>query len=481
MTDSDQRGPRLRGVPELWDVARGVAIVLIPVIAALSVVSLQISVPTRVWLSAVAVGGLIGFLVIWRHYGILASLRQWLRSRTDGAEPERAPSTRDPIHDLSDGPGTTSDLASEITRLFQRLEERRNDVVSKLVTQEQVLESLPAPVLILDERGRVEQANAAAQRALGDVAVGREVSTVLRHPDVLEAVDAVREDETRTEVEIALMGQTMLVRVERVPRGDDQPPGAVLLLEDLTEIRRVGQMRVDFVANVSHELRTPLTTLIGFIETLRGPAKDDSDARERFLEVMDVQSRRMARLVNDLLSLSQIETKEHKPPSEIVPLAEVIEEVVTTLEIEAHRKRMRIQVEMDTELPQIVGDTDQLSQIVQNLLENAVKYGGADTTVEIAVAVDEDPPPAYPARDQVAIGLSVSDRGEGIGREHLPRLTERFYRVDTDRSRALGGTGLGLAIVKHIVSRHRGSLSVESSVGVGSTFTVHLPSTRTVM
>ena len=478
MTVPEKHEPKLKSTPEARDVTRGMAMVLVAVFAAITVVALQVTVPARVWLSALAVGGVIGFLAIWRHYGILAELREWLRRRTEAARPEQAAAPSDPLQTLMEGPGTTSDLAVEVSRLFQRLDGRRQEIEATVASQERVIESLPAPVLILDERGRVEKANAAAQRQFGDRMIGREVSTILRHPDLIATVDAVREGEARAEAEITLADQTVLVRLQRVPRGDDQPPGAVLLIEDLTEIRRAGQMRVDFVANVSHELRTPLTTLIGFIETLRGPARDDAEARVRFLEVMDGQARRMARLVNDLLSLSQIETKEHKAPDKDVSVAEVIGDVVTTLEIEARRKNMPIRQEIEDDLPLVVGDPDEISQIVQNLLENAVKYGRADTPVDIKVACDPDPPPGYPARDRTAVALSVTDRGEGIEREHLPRLTERFYRVDTDRSRALGGTGLGLAIVKHIVGRHRGSFTVDSSVGVGSTFTIHLPSTK---
>ncbi len=216
----------------------------------------------------------------------------------------------------------------------------------------------------------------------------------------------------------------------------------------------------------------PLSTIIGFVETLEGPASEDRDARNRFLPIMRQQAARMARLVDDLLSLSRIELNEHLPPRGEVELTGLLRGLAQTLDLKASARGIRLVLAADA--PRVVapGDPEELSQLFQNLIDNAIKYGGEATEVTLGVA------PSRKLRQGVAIG--IRDRGDGIAREHLPRLTERFYRVDTARSRAMGGTGLGLAIVKHIVSRHRGILEIDSELGQGSTFTVHLPASAPV-
>jgi len=246
---------------------------------------------------------------------------------------------------------------------------------------------------------------------------------------------------------------------------------AVVVLSDRTRERAVERTRADFVANVSHELRTPLASLIGFIDTLRGPAADDPPAQQRFLGIMGEQAARMNRLIDDLLSLSRIELVEHQPPADAVDLRELVSRLVAGFEPRLRERSAVLDVRIADDVPAVLGDADQLTQVLQNLLDNAVKYGreGGTVRLEIAVAHAE----RWPARPGVV--LSVADLGAGIPRAHLPRLTERFYRVDAGRSRAAGGTGLGLAIVKHIVNRHRGQLAIESEVGSGTTVSVWLP------
>jgi len=252
-----------------------------------------------------------------------------------------------------------------------------------------------------------------------------------------------------------------------------RPPTAdgaavVLTLTDITASKRSERMRQDFVANASHELRTPLATLVGFIETLRGPAREDAAAQDRFLSIMAEQATRMARLVDDLLSLSRIELNEHLPPKERVDLRRVLAAVADGLEQRAEKRQMRIALSLPEALPEVMGDPDELAQVFQNLLDNAIKYGRPGTEVEVGAD-------ASPRRLGVAgVQVTVRDHGDGILKEHIPRLTERFYRVDPARSRELGGTGLGLAIVKHIVNHHRGVLDITSDMGQGSAFTVHL-------
>jgi two-component system phosphate regulon sensor histidine kinase PhoR len=237
----------------------------------------------------------------------------------------------------------------------------------------------------------------------------------------------------------------------------------------------VERMRADFVANVSHELRTPLTSLIGFIETLQGPAADDPPAQKRFLGIMAEQGARMNRLIDDLLSLSRIELTEHQSPSDTVELKELIAGIVAGFEPRLIQRKTRIDATFASALPMIVGDSDQIAQVVQNLLDNALKYGREGGIIRLE-AGQAPLGGRWPGRAGVVI--AISDQGAGIPRDHIPRLTERFYRVDKGRSRAVGGTGLGLAIVKHIVNRHRGQLIIESEIGVGTKVSVWLPLTQ---
>ncbi|MCA0304915.1 MAG: PAS domain-containing sensor histidine kinase, partial [Proteobacteria bacterium] len=225
------------------------------------------------------------------------------------------------------------------------------------------------------------------------------------------------------------------------------------------------RMRADFVANASHELKTPIAGLAGFIETLRGPARDDVAARDRFLAIMAEQAERMRRLVDDLLMLSRIEQHEHARPEGAVDLVPVLKSVLDLLQLKARDREVALQLRLAPGLPRALGDADELTIVFQNLVDNAIKYTRPGTAVKIAAG------PAGEGR----VAVAVADEGEGIAAAHLPRLTERFYRVDAARSRQLGGTGLGLAIVKHVVNRHRGRLDIQSSPGRGSTFTVLLP------
>jgi len=238
----------------------------------------------------------------------------------------------------------------------------------------------------------------------------------------------------------------------------------------------IERMRSDFVANASHELRTPLAALSGFIETLAGPARDDPEARARFLETMAAEAQRMTRLVNDLLSLSRIESIEHQPPNDSVDLLDCLDTVAGTLRPYAQRRAVDLEVRRPERLAPILADRDQLIQLLTNLIDNAIKYGGEGTPVVIACErLAAAPHGAGPLSGRATVRVVVEDDGPGIAREHLPRVTERFFRVDPARSRQLGGTGLGLAIVKHIVRRHRGHLAIESELGRGTRVTVYLP------
>lgn len=361
----------------------------------------------------------------------------------------------------------------------ERLVERRLEIrdlgdrvrrgEAKLAAADRIIESLPDPVFLLNAEGRVIRANPAATTLTDAPIAGRFLSDSLRHPELLAAVERAGETHAAQTVELTLpvpVECAYLARVEPVDPGAGEEDAALLIsLQDVTTVLRSERMRVDFVANVSHELRTPLTSLVGFIETLRGPARDDAEAHDKFLGIMQDQANRMLRLLQDLLSLSRIEMDEHTRPRGRVVIEEVIGSITDLLAFKARSRGMRFRIDLPGDLPPVLGDEDQLMQVFQNLVENAIKYGDEDTSITIQGE----------RRGDGRLAISVIDKGRGIPRDHLPRLTERFYRVDPARSREMGGTGLGLAIVKHIVNRHRGRLAIDSQEGVGSTFTVTLP------
>ncbi|HTO40655.1 MAG TPA: ATP-binding protein [Rhizomicrobium sp.] len=327
----------------------------------------------------------------------------------------------------------------------------------------EMFERLPDPLLLLDENGRAAFANAAMRSVIGAQFERKPLSVLLRVPAIQQAVDGVAPGAAPAEVEFSTH-----VPFERhfqayVSRSITAP-FTVVLLHDLTAIKRTEQMRADFVANASHELRTPLAAVSGFIDTLRGHARDDAAARERFLGIMSVEAARMRRLIEDLLSLTRIELNEHVPPQHHVDLEQVVRSAAAPLLPLAEAEHIHIAITADPGLPQVLGEPDELTQLFQNLLHNAVKYGRVGGHVRVNLTCSA-----------AMVHIAVRDDGEGIPRAAIARLTERFYRVDVKRSREKGGTGLGLAIVKHIVNRHNGRLQIESTAGEGSTFTVSLP------
>jgi two-component system phosphate regulon sensor histidine kinase PhoR len=334
-----------------------------------------------------------------------------------------------------------------------------------------ILDALPDPLLVLDRGRRVVHANAAARSAFGGAGAGRDLAMSLRQPAVLEAADAVLAGGAARDVGFALPGPVGRYFAGRVVPLSMVPPGdavAIAAFHDLTAIREAERMRADFVANASHELKTPLSTLLGSIETMRGPGREDRTAFEKFLPIMHGEAARMARLVDDLLSLSRIERNERTPPQDRLDVRPAIRAAAENFAVEAAACGVTIALDLAEGLDPVIGEGDELGQVWRNLIDNAIKYGRAGTTVTVRAA-------EVTVRGEPSIAVAIIDRGEGIAPEHVPRLTERFYRVDGARSRALGGTGLGLAIVKHIVNRHGGTLSIESEPGVGSTFTVLLP------
>jgi len=331
---------------------------------------------------------------------------------------------------------------------------------------EDLIRAMPHAAVLTGTGGAVAAFNGLALRLFPSLIEGRPLSFAIRDPDVLDAVGASARDGRSRRLEV--VERVPVERLFAVHVGSAGPNATLVVFEDLTATRSLERMRVDFVANASHELRTPLASLLGFIETLRGSAKSDPAARERFLTIMDAQARRMARLVDDLLSLSRIELNAHIRPTARVDLGAVLRHIADALRPLAAERGTTLALELQPVGPAVLGDRDELLRIFENLIENAIKYGREGGIVRITAQAGVGP---GGAREVAAL---VADDGPGVAPEHLPRLTERFYRVDAAASRHAGGTGLGLAIVKHIVMRHRGRLEIESEPGLGSTFRVVL-------
>lgn len=337
-----------------------------------------------------------------------------------------------------------------------------------------VFAQLPDPLMLLDASGLVLFANAAMASVIGLEARSKHVSSVWRTPAVLQAVARTLETGESTAAEFSTpvpVARHYQVYARRI---DEAPYLTMLLLHDVSAVKRAEQARADFIANASHELRTPLAAVSGFIDTLRGHAKDDESAREQFLGIMSEEAGRMRRLIDDLMSLTRIELNEHVPPSGDVDVVEVVRNAAASLQGLAKNDDVTVSIADAQSLPHVVGERDELMQLFQNLIHNAIKYGREHGHVWIEFS--ESSATLLGRRGGgPLISVVIRDDGEGIAREAIPRLTERFYRVDVKRSRERGGTGLGLAIVKHIVNRHGGRLQIQSKAGEGSTFTVVLP------
>lgn len=331
---------------------------------------------------------------------------------------------------------------------------------SAVASLRSLLDALPEPSLIV-ANGRIEISNRAAREILGEWIDGQDVRLAIRHPAAVERL--LGSKGSTDEVELAGIGSAerrWMMNVRALDNG-----AKFVRLTDRSESYAAEQMRVDFVANASHELRTPLATLVGYAETLREQGDDiGSSTRERFTGIIHDEARRMQRLVEDLISLSRIEAERFSPLTEAIELPRLIEEAIQNCRNSAAARACEVHLEVPQQLPPVAGDRSQLLQLLDNLISNSIRYGRAGGEIVLRAVVERN-----------MVRLTVSDQGEGIAPEHIPRLTERFYRVDPSRSRSQSGTGLGLAIVKYIVERHRGRLSIESRLGHGTTVHVLLP------
>jgi len=454
----------------------------VPLLALVVLVSFGDAAPVpALWAAAAVMLASLGLAIVWTNdLRLLAELLHLAASRSAGAGPggdERLVSRPLP-RSLSE------QVLGEVAFVAQELHARADEVDRLRRAEESILERLPDPLIVLGPDRSVRRSNAAARMAFGD-----DMAAVLRHPELRAAIDRAlalgqggggqggggrlgmpQEADVRMPVPVPREVHATVAALDSLLAGG---AGALVVLSDRTRERAVERTRADFVANASHELRTPLASLVGFIDTLRGPAADDPPAQKRFLDIMAEQAARMNRLIDDLLSLSRIELTEHQPPADRVDLVDLVERMLAAFEIRLRQRQVSVDFAADDGIPVMTGDPDQLEQVLQNLLDNALKYGREAGLIRVWLqrATGEK----WPARPGIV--LSVADDGPGIPRKHLPRLTERFYRVDSGRSRAIGGTGLGLAIVKHVVNRHRGQMLIESEEGVGATFSVWLPLT----
>ncbi|MEI9426527.1 ATP-binding protein [Mesorhizobium sp. Cs1299R1N3] len=325
------------------------------------------------------------------------------------------------------------------------------------------------PLIIFDQAATIVHANAAAFAAFGGIAPGISLPLKFRAPEMQALLDSVLSGTVASDV----VDYTERLPVERAYRVSASSVGHgtdlyVLVFKDQSEARRIDRMRADFIANASHELRTPLASIAGFIETLRGPARNDPAAREQFLQIMQNQTGRMARLIDDLLSLSRLEMKPYLKPGTEVDLRQTVDSVIDSLGPLARENNVAIERDFAEGSLDVPGDRDELFQVFENLLENACKYGRSGGRVVVSIARGDD-------GSEPGIDVTIRDFGPGIPEEHIPRVTERFYRIDVETSRTQKGTGLGLSIVKHILTRHNARLTIKSEVGKGAAFSVHLP------
>ena len=427
-------------------------------------------------------GAVIGIIIIavfwtfgiWRHVSNINKITYFLLSleKTPQTKPPSKPSNA--MMFTSQFYESMAMLRSTLLRLQQQYQQQQRRVSA-------VLDGLPFPVLVVNQDMEIEQTNAAAQILFERQTIGLNIAQIMRSPNIFDALEhtlSTGEAAWREFQEHA--GIEAIYRVHMAPFSHaQQSAGAsavLVMIEDITERRRSEQMRVDFIANASHEIRTPLTAVRAMIETIRGPAKNDVAAKEQFLSVIGEQVDRLHYLVEDLMSLSRIELHEHARPSDPVLVGNLIQSVCRSVEWELNNHKITLRTEVPEQIPQLMGEYDEVERLVGNLVTNAIKYGNPGSEVRVVAYVHSRPQqlPGWRGGD-IAIAISVADRGPGIPKEHIPRLTERFYRMDTSRSRNMGGTGLGLAIVKHTIQHHRGAMTIISVPGQGSVFTAYFP------
>lgn len=421
------------------------------------------------FISILLVSIMLAFLVV-PLLGNIASLTQYVSDLSQNKR-TRAPDLRFLSQFVS--------LSDAFNHLHQSWDKQKQELETVITEREILVDTLPDILIMTDLNMKVVRTNRAARNIFGQNLAGKKLFDIIGTDKFRQAVAIVIEDFNGQEIEFFMddpIHRDFQAIIERFPIPSEGGIALVITLNDITQQKRIQRMRADFVANASHEIRTPLASIIGFIETLRGPAKDDPHAREEFLKVMAEQAERMSKLVNDLLSLSKIEMNAHNTPTGKVDLVRMVRSELQHFEWACEKKNVQFRIKLHEGLPLVRGDEDELAQVVRNLISNAVKYTTPDTDIIVTARLTShipNDPAMYNLKR--AIIFSVRDHGEGIPKSHLSRLTERFYRVDSARTRKVGGTGLGLSIVKHVLNRHHGVLEIDSDEGKGSTFNVYLP------
>ena len=423
-----------------------------------------------------SVGIVLSYFLIRGDAVIIDQLVSYFRQKELSEEPAASVPT---MHLNEKYLTNATDGLTELRWLVSSAEQKsalaHKNLISDNIYRTEIMRHLPFPLMLVDGRGYVEEYNEQADLLFGPITIAKPVDFAIRSNDVLQKIQQVSDGTIPAgETQMTLRGtfvQHFTVLISQFIT-DDVPRIAVIFIDRSAAIE-AEKMRADFVANVSHELRTPLTSILGFVETLQGVAGQDEAIRAKFLAILQQQSERMVRLVADQLSLSRIEQTENVQPEAIINLTEMAERVLTSLEKQAGAANITLSITAPP-LPVLVrGEADELIQMIQNLTENAIRYGHQGGFVKVIID-NRTSHPSITHKDG-CFSVAVSDDGDGIAEEHLPRLTERFYRVDAGRSREIGGTGLGLAIVKHIVNRHRGVMDITSHIGTGTTFTIYLP------
>lgn len=371
-----------------------------------------------------------------------------------------------------------SELPKAFIDLHHFWEKKKKHTAGMITEYETLVDSLPDILIMCNNAQKIIRTNKAAREVFGQNLANKSLSTIIPSDELLNGVADVIEERQGRRIEFhldSIMRDFRAIINLFFPAASGESIAVIVTLNDITELQRVEKMRAEFVANASHEIRTPLASIKGFIETLRGPARNDQVALDEFLKIMDDQASRMKNLIDDLLTLSKIQANERTLPSGCVDIAQIARDEKEGFIWAAKEKNMSLRLDIAEGLPSVLGEFNELRQVLHNLISNALKYGNTGTEVAVSMRVTSVLPddPNF-SKLHRAVMISVMDNGEGIPREHLPRLTERFYRVDSARTRSIGGTGLGLAIVKHIINRHRGVLTIDSVVGQGSTFSVYL-------
>ncbi len=371
------------------------------------------------------------------------------------------------------------DLSRAVEQLHKSWNQRRVQLENMLAESKILIDSLPDILIMLDRDLNVIRTNSTAQMAFGGY-MKENISQLLHAPEFRKHLEGVIAERKGRSTEYAIPDPEMkdyMVRIEPLPVYAPTGIALIVALHDITELKRTEQTFADFVANASHEIRTPLTSIIGFVETLQTSAKSDAKAQEEFLALMALQAQKMSTLVTDLLSLSKIERRLRTIPATPVKIGPILQGCVQDAEAVAKKRKIGLVLNLPKNLPSILGDSEELTLVFNNLLSNAIKYSPEGSSITVSAREGEFilPHDTLIRAKRPCLAISVTDTGAGIPREHLPRLTERFYRVDSARTKDIAGTGLGLSIVKQVLERHRGVLHIESHVGKGSTFTAVLP------